>query len=141
MSTIHLDIVSAEGAIFTGATTTVYAPASQGEIGITPRHAPLLTTLKPGEVRVQTEDDKEEQSFFVSGGILEVQPYAITILADTAERAHDMDEAAAQEAKRRGEEALSQSKSDIDIARAKAEIMEAAARIRAIQRLRKKGTH
>ncbi|NND65462.1 MAG: F0F1 ATP synthase subunit epsilon [Gammaproteobacteria bacterium] len=138
MSTIYLDIVSAEGEIFSGPASMVFAPGSEGELGIAPRHAPLLTTLKAGEVRVKTEGH-EDYDFFVSGGIIEIQPYAITILADTAERAGDIDEAAAVEAKRRAEEALKQSSSDIDVARAQAEIIEAAARIRAIMRFRSKG--
>jgi len=92
--TIHVDIVSAEGNIFSGEATMVFVPGSQGELGITPRHAPLLTTLKAGEVRVQSEG-QEEQSFYVGGGALEIQPHLVTVLADTAARAHDLDEAAA----------------------------------------------
>ncbi len=103
--TIHVDIVSAEGEMFSGEATMVFAPASQGDLGIAPRHAPLLTLLKAGEVRVQTPDGKE-QSFFVGGGALEVQPNKVTVLADTAMRAKDLDEAAALEAKQRAEEAL-----------------------------------
>ena len=128
MSTIHLDIVSAEGEIFSGDATMVFAPAEMGEIGIAPRHAPLLTGLNPGEVRVQT-DDGEEQFFFVSGGTIEVQPHLITILADTALRAHDIDEAAAREAKRRAEEALADREDLMDLARAQADLAEAAARM------------
>ena len=97
MSTIHVDIVSAEGQIFAGEANMVYVPASQGEIGIAPRHAPLLSTLKPGEVRVQIGN--EEQAFYVGGGALEVQPHLVSVLADTAARARDLDEAAAQAAK------------------------------------------
>ncbi len=104
-NTIQVDIVSAEGEIFSGAATMVFAPASMGEIGIAPRHAPLLTTLKPGEVRVQTPDGNE-QYFYVGGGALEVQPHLVTVLADTALRAKDIDEAAALAAKQRAEEAL-----------------------------------
>ncbi len=136
MSTIHLDIVSAEGEIFSGDATMVFAPAEMGEIGIAPRHAPLLTGLNPGEVRVQT-DDGEEQFFFVSGGTIEVQPHLITILADTALRAHDIDEAAALEAKRRAEEALADREDLMDLARAQADLAEAAARLRTLEKLRK----
>ena len=105
MATIHVDIVSAEGEIFSGEATMVFAPAVMGEIGIAPRHAPLLTTLKPGEVRVQTPAG-DEQFFFVGGGAIEVQPHLVTVLADTALRAKDIDEAAAMQAKQRAEEAL-----------------------------------
>ena len=136
MSTIHLDIVSAEGEIFSGDATMVFAPAEMGEIGIAPRHAPLLTGLNPGEVRVQT-DDGEEQFFFVSGGTIEVQPHLITIRADTALRAHDIDEAAALEAKRRAEEALADREDLMDLARAQADLAEAAARLRTLEKLRK----
>jgi F-type H+-transporting ATPase subunit epsilon len=103
--TLHVDIVSAEAEIFSGTATMVFAPAEMGEVGIAPRHAPLLTRLKPGEVRVQSQDGKE-QSFFVSGGMLEVQPHIITVLADTAIRAADIDEAHAMEAKTRAEKLL-----------------------------------
>lgn len=136
MSTIHVDIVSAEGEIFSGDATMVFAPAEMGEIGIAPRHAPLLTGLNPGEVRVQT-DDGEEQFFFVSGGTIEVQPHLITILADTALRAHDIDEAAALEAKRRAEETLADRDDLMDLARAQADLAEAAARLRTLEKLRK----
>src|SRR6202034_3559701 len=104
-NTIHVDIVSAEGHIFSGEVSMVFVPGSQGELGIYPRHAPLLTTLKAGEVRVQSEG-QEEQSFYVGGGALEVQPHLVTVLADTAARARDLDEAAASEAKQRAEEAM-----------------------------------
>jgi F-type H+-transporting ATPase subunit epsilon len=135
--TMHVDIVSAEAEIFSGTAEMVFAPAEMGEVGIMPRHAPLLTRLKPGEVRVKHEGG-EEEFFFVSGGMLEVQPYTVTILADTAERAKDVDEAAAIEAKRRAEEALRDRKSDFDYAQAQAELAEAVARLRTIQNLRKK---
>ncbi|MBA3563706.1 MAG: F0F1 ATP synthase subunit epsilon [Gammaproteobacteria bacterium] len=135
-STIHVDIVSAEGEIFAGDASMVYAPAEMGEIGIAPRHAPLLTGLKPGEVRVETPDG-EMQYFYVSGGAIEVQPHLITVLADTAARAKDIDEAAALEAKRRAEEALQDREAKIDVARAQAELAEAMAQLRAIERLRK----
>jgi F-type H+-transporting ATPase subunit epsilon len=135
--TIHIDIVSAEGEIFSGEATMVFAPGSQGELGIAPRHAPLLTTLKAGEVRVQAEG-QEEHVFYVGGGALEVQPHLITVLADTAARAHDLDEAAAQEAKQRAEEAMRSRSDKMDIAEAQAELARAVAQLRAIERLRKK---
>ncbi len=135
--TMHVDIVSAEAEIFSGTAEMVVAPAKMGEVGIFPRHTPLLTPLKPGEVRVILEGG-EEQTFYVSGGILEVQPHVVTVLSDTAVRAADLDEAAALEAKRRAEEALKDRKSDIDYARAQAELAEAVAQLQAIQKLRKK---
>jgi len=135
-NTIQVDIVSAEGEIFSGAATMVFAPASQGEIGIAPRHAPLLTTLKPGEVRVQTPDGGE-QYFYVGGGALEVQPHLVTVLADTALRARDIDEAAALAAKQRAEEALRDKVGQISQAEALAELARAAAQLKAIERLRK----
>ena len=135
--TIHVDIVSAEGEIFSGEATMVFAPGSQGELGIAPRHAPLLTTLKAGEVRVQAEG-QEEHVFYVGGGALEVQPHLITVLADTAARVHDLDEAAAQEAKQRAEEAMRSRSDKMDIAEAQAELARAVAQLRAIERLRKK---
>lgn len=135
-NTIHVDIVSAEGEIFSGAATMVFAPAVMGEIGIAPRHAPLLTTLKPGEVRVQTPDGVE-QFFYVGGGALEVQPHLVTVLADTALRAKDIDEAAALAAKQRAEEALRDRGSVIEIAEAQAELARAAAQLKALERLRK----
>jgi F-type H+-transporting ATPase subunit epsilon len=135
-ATIHVDIVSAEGEIFSGEATMVFAPAEMGEVGIAPRHAPLLTGLKPGEVRVEVPDG-EMQYFYVSGGALEVQPHRVTVLADTAARARDIDEAAALEAKQRAEEALKDREAKIDVARAQAELAEAMAQLRAIERLRK----
>jgi F-type H+-transporting ATPase subunit epsilon len=134
-STIHVDIVSAEGELFSGNATMVFAPASQGELGIAPRHAPLLTLLKAGEVRVQTPDG--EHHFFVGGGALEVQPNKVTVLADTAVRAKDLDEAAALEAKQRAEEALKDRSGQIDQAQALAELARAAAQLKLIERLRK----
>lgn len=138
--TLHVDIVSAEAEIFSGTVTMVFAPAEMGEVGIAPRHAPMLTKLKPGEVRVQTQDG-EEQSFFVSGGLLEVQPHVVTVLADTAIRAHDLDEAAALEAKERAEQMLSDKQADIDYARAQAELAESMAQLAAIRKLREKSKH
>jgi F-type H+-transporting ATPase subunit epsilon len=136
--TMHVDIVSAEEEIYSGTASMVFAPAEMGEVGIAPRHSQLLTRLKPGEVRVQTPDGKEE-FFFVSGGLLEVQPHVVTVLADTAMRAADLSEAAALEAKQRAEEALADRKGDLDEAKALAELVEAAAQLRAIERLRKRG--
>jgi F-type H+-transporting ATPase subunit epsilon len=136
-NTIHVDIVSAEGQIFAGEASMVFVPASQGEIGIAPRHAPLLTTLKPGEVRVRVEG-QEELSFYVGGGALEVQPHLVSVLADTAARARDLDEAAALAAKQRAEEAVRDRKDKIEIAEAQAELARAVAQLRAIERLRKK---
>lgn len=133
-STIHVDIVSAEGEIFSGEASMVFAPAVMGEIGIAPRHAPLLTTLKPGEVRVQTPAG-EEHFFFVSGGALEIQPHVVTVLADTALRAHDLDEAAALQAKQRAEEALRARVDKIELAEAQAELARAVAQLRAIEKL------
>ena len=135
-ATIHVDIVSAEGELFSGAAAAVFAAASQGDIGIYPRHAPLLTLLKPGEVRVQTPDG-EEQHFFVGGGALEVQPSKVTILADTALRAKDIDEAAALAAKQRAEDALRDKAGHISIAEAQAELARAAAQLKLLERLRK----
>lgn len=134
---MRVDIVSAEEEIFSGSATMVFAPAEMGELGITPRHTPLLTKLKPGEVRVQTQNG-EEQFFFVSGGMLEIQPHVVTVLSDTAIRAKDLDEASALEAKERAERALRGRKSEMDYAKAKAELVAAAAQLRAIQNLRKK---
>ena len=132
---LQVDIVSAEGHIHTGEATMVFAPAEMGEVGIAPRHAPLLTRLKPGTVRVQ-QADGEELSFFVGGGILEVQPHMVTVLADTALRAKDADEAAAAKAKQAAEEKLGQARSDMDVARAQAELAEAAARLQFVQKLK-----
>ncbi len=135
--TIHVDIVSAEAEIFSGTSTMVYAPAEMGEVGIAPRHTQLLTRLKAGEVRV-VDDKGEEQSFYVSGGILEVQPHMITVLSDTAVRAKDLDEAAALKAKEHAERMLADHQSDIDYAKAQVELAEAVAQLRAIDNLRDK---
>jgi F-type H+-transporting ATPase subunit epsilon len=134
--TIHVDIVSAEGEIFAGEATMVFAPASGGEIGIAPRHAPLLTTMKADEVRVQ-DLNGEEHLFWVGGGALEVQPHKVTVLADTAARAKDLDEAAALAAKQRAEEALRDRVGAMEIAEAQAELARAAAQLRAIEKLRR----
>ncbi len=135
--TIHVDIVSAEGAIHAGTAEMVYAPAELGEVGIAPRHTPLVTRLKPGEVRVDEGQGKEQQHFYVNGGILEVQPHLVTILADTALRASDIDEAAALEAKQKAEEVLAGRQADFEYAKAQTELAEAVAQLRAIERLRK----
>ena len=134
--TIHVDIVSAEGEIFSGQATMVFASAVDGDLGIAPRHAPLLTLLKAGEVRVQTPEGQEQQ-FFVGGGALEVQPNKVTVLADTALRAHDIDEAAALAAKQRAEEALRDKSDHLTQAEALAELARAAAMLKVVEKLRK----
>ncbi len=135
-ATIQVDIVSAEGEIYSGPALEVIAPASQGELGIHPRHAPLLTLLKAGEVRVKSPDG-QDHFFFVGGGALEVQPRKITVLADTALRAKDLDEAAAVAAKQRAEEALKDRSGKISQAEALAELARAAAQLKMLERLRK----
>lgn len=137
-NTIKVEIVSAEEDVWSGEGTMVFAPAEMGEIGIAPQHAPLLTRLKPGEIRVQ-RDSGDEQFFYVSGGLLEVQGHLVTVLSDTAVRADDLDEAAALEAQRRAEQALADRTGDMELAKAKAELIQAAAQLRAIQKLRGKG--
>ena len=134
-NTIHVDIVSAERELFSGEATMVFAPAVQGEVGIAPMHTPLLTTLNPGDVRVQTAEGGEE-IIYVSGGMLEVQPHVVTILSDTALRAEDIDEEAALKAKQDAETALADRKSDIDEARARAELLQAVAQLGALRKLR-----
>jgi len=137
MSTIQVDIVSLVGQVYSGQAEMVFCPAEMGEVGIAPRHAPLITRLKPGEVRVKSADG--EQHFFVNGGILEVQPHAVTVLSDVAVRAKDLDEASALEAKRQAEQLLSERKGELDIARAQAALVEASARLHMIQRLKRGG--
>lgn len=137
MSSIHIDIVSAEGEIYTGEASIVFAPGQMGELGITPRHAPLLTGLKPGGVRVQPAEGGDELFFYVSGGMIEIQPTKITVLADTAMRAKDLDEAAAAEARRRAEEMLRDRDSAIDIAHAQAELSQALAQQQLLAKLHK----
>ncbi|KXX66038.1 F0F1 ATP synthase subunit epsilon [Marichromatium gracile] len=134
--TIHVDIVSAEGAIHSGQATMVYASAEMGEVGIAPRHTAFISRLKPGDVRVENEQGEQEH-FYVSGGMLEVQPNVVTVLADTAVRAANLDEAAAQDAKRRAEEALAGQQAGFEYAKAQAELAEAIAQLRAIEKLRK----
>jgi F-type H+-transporting ATPase subunit epsilon len=136
-NTIHVDIVSPEGQMFSGEATMVFAPGAEGEIGVAPRHAPLLTTLTAGVVRVQTEG-QEEQSFYVGGGALEIQPNKVSVLADTAARARDIDEAAAQAAKAHAEEAMRTRTDKIDIAEAQAELARAVAQLKIVEHLRKK---
>jgi len=134
--TIHVDIVSAEGELYSGEATMVFAPASEGEVGITPRHAPLLTLLKPGEVRVQSPDGTEHV-YYVGGGAMEIQPSKVTVLADTALRAKDIDEAAAVAAKQRAEEAMRDRSGRISLAEAQAELARAVAMLRVLERLRR----
>ncbi len=136
--TVHVDIVSAEQEIFSGMAEMVFAPAELGEVGITPRHAQLISKLNPGEVRVKV-NDKETQAYYVSGGILEVQPHLVTVLADTAIRAKDIDEAAALQAKAEAEEALNDKSGKIDYATAQARLAEAMMQLRTLDRLRKRG--
>lgn len=135
--TMHIDIVSAEESIFSGTAEFILARATEGEVGIYPRHVPMLVQLQPGEVTVRVQGG-EEQFYYVSGGMMEVQPHVVTILADAATRARDIDEAAAAEAKRRAEEALRDRSGEMDYARAQAELVEAAAQLRTIEKLRKR---
>ena len=135
--TMHVDIVSAEHELYSGTAEIVVAPAVMGEVGIYPRHTPLLTPLKPGEVHI-TKQGGEEEYIYVSGGMMEVQPHTVTILSDTAVRAHDLDEAAAMEAKEAAEQALKDHEGDMEIAEAQAKLAEAVAQLQAIDRLRKR---
>ncbi len=134
--TIHLDVVSAEKELFSGTISAVFAPAVMGDVGIYPRHTPLVTSLRPGELKIEIEGH-EDQYLYVSGGILEVQPHVVTVLSDTAIRAEDLDEAKALEAKQRAEDALKDQKGDFDAAKAQAELVRAAEQLRMIERLRK----
>lgn len=134
--TIHVDIVSAEGEIFSGQAELVVAPGQEGEVGIAARHAPFLSQLKPGEVRVKTEG-QEPLTFYVSGGMLEVQPHMVTILSETAVRAKDIDEAAALEAKKLAEDALADRSGRIEYAKAQAQLAEAVAQLRTLEKFRK----
>lgn len=135
MANIHVDIVSAEGQIHSGEATMVIAPAEMGDVGIAPRHAPLLTRLRPGTVRVKQQGG-DELEFFVGGGILEVQPHLVTVMTDTALRAKDADEAAALAAQQAAEEKLAGAKGDIDLARAQSELIEAAARLQFVKKIK-----
>ncbi|HSH73399.1 MAG TPA: F0F1 ATP synthase subunit epsilon [Methylophilaceae bacterium] len=137
-STIQIDVVSAEESIFSGEAEFIVAPAIMGEVGIFPRHTPMLTTIKPGALRIKLPNEAEEQLIFVSGGILEVQPGLVTVLADTAIRGHDLDEAKALEAKRLAEETLKSNSSEVNYAQAQVELAEALAQLQAISKLRKK---
>ncbi|MBI3148546.1 MAG: F0F1 ATP synthase subunit epsilon [Betaproteobacteria bacterium] len=139
--TVHVDVVSAEEQIFSGLAEFIAVPGEMGELGIYPRHTALLTRIKPGAVRIKRPDQEQEELVYVSGGMLEVQPSVVTILADTAIRGHDLDEARALEAKQAAEEALKNRTSDIDYAQAQAELAEAIAQLRAIQQLRKQAGH
>jgi F-type H+-transporting ATPase subunit epsilon len=137
MAIIQVDIVSAEGEIHSGEAAMVFAPATMGEVGIAPRHAPMLTTLKPGEVRVQDADGNEE-AFYITGGLLEIQPNRVTVLADTALRGDELDEAAALAAQQAALKALEGASEETDVVRAQAELTEARARYRAAQKLKGK---
>ena len=137
--TVHVDIVSAEKEIFSGLAEMIFAPAELGELGITPRHAPLITRLNPGEVRVKVSST-ESYPFFISGGLLEIQPNVVTILADTAIRAKDIDEAAAIEAKVRAEEILADKNSRVDYASAEKQLHQAIMQLRTLERFRKRGS-
>ena len=136
-ATMTVEIVSAESEIYSGTAKMFFAPAVMGEVGVLPKHTPLLTKIRPGEVRVINEDD-EEEFFYVSGGMLEILPTGVTVLADTAQRARDLDEAAALEAKERAEKALADRKDDVDYATAEAQLADAIAQIEAIRKIKKK---
>lgn len=136
--TVHVDIVSAEKEIFSGLAEMIFAPAELGELGISPRHAPLITKLNPGEVRVKVSET-ESYPFYISGGLLEVQPHLVTILADTAVRAKDIDEVAALEAKAKAEEALADKSGKLDYAMAQSQLQQAVMQLRTLDRLRKRG--
>ena len=136
-ATLHVDVVSVEENIFSGEASFVALPGEVGELGIYPRHTPLITRIKPGAVRIQRADNGQEEFVFVAGGILEVQPNAVTVLADTAIRGKDLDEAKANDAKKHAEEAMRNAKSDIDFAKAQSEFAEMAAQIAALRKYRK----
>lgn len=136
-NTVHIDVVSAEASIFSGEAEFVVAPASAGEVGIYPNHAPMISTIKPGALRIKQINETQEVLIYISGGLLEVQPGVITVLADTAVRGHDLDEAKAIAAKEAAEEELKNRTSDVNYAAAQAELSEALAQIQAIERLRK----
>ena len=136
-ATMTVEIVSAESEIYSGTAKMFFAPAVMGEVGVLPKHTPLLTKIRPGEVRVINEED-EEEFFYVSGGMLEILPSGVTVLADTAQRAHDLDEAAALEAKERAEKTLADRKDDVDYASAEAQLADAIAQIDTIRKIKKK---
>jgi F-type H+-transporting ATPase subunit epsilon len=138
MATIHVDVVSAEESIFSGEAKFVALPGEMGELGIYPRHTPLITRIRPGAVRIVRADNDAEEFVFVAGGILEVQPGTVTVLADTAIRGKDLDEAKASEAKQMAEEAMKNAKSDIDFAKAQSEFAVMAAQIAALRKYRQK---
>ncbi|MCM5571176.1 F0F1 ATP synthase subunit epsilon [Burkholderiaceae bacterium FT117] len=138
MSTIHVDVVSAEASIFEGKAEFVVLPGEAGELGIYPQHTPLITRIRPGAVRIKVPNQAEEEFVFVAGGILEVQPNRVTVLADTAIRGHDLDEAKAVEARKAAEEALANKTGDIDYAKAQAELAAAIAQIAALRKFRSK---
>jgi F-type H+-transporting ATPase subunit epsilon len=138
MNTIHVDVVSAEASIFEGKAEFVVLPGESGELGIYPQHTPLITRIRPGAVRIKVAGQAEEEFVFVAGGILEVQPNRVTVLADTAIRGHDLDEAKAEDARKRAEEALSNRSGEIDYAKAQAELAEAIAQIQALRKFRSK---
>jgi len=138
MATIHVDVVSAEESIFSGEAKFVALPGEAGELGILPRHTPLITRIRAGAVRIERADNGEEEFIFVAGGILEVQPGTVTVLADTAIRGHDLDEARAVEARAQAEEAMRNANSDLELATAQAEFATMAAQIQAIARFRKR---
>lgn len=135
--TIHIDIVSAEKSLYSGIAEVVIAPGQRGELGIYPRHTPLLTTLKPGSVRIKVPGQAEEELVYVSGGILEVQPHIVTILSDSAIRGTDLDEAKALDAKRAAEDAMKDKAATLDYAQAQVELAQAVAQLAAIKKLRK----
>lgn len=137
MATMQVEIVSAEEEIFSGEAEMIVAPAEMGDVGIMPRHTPLITRLRPGEVKLQTSG-QEDQFYFVSGGVLEVQAHVVTVLADTALRAKDLDEVQAQQAKQRAEEALADKQADFDYAKAQARLAEAMAQLRMLENIRKR---
>ena len=135
--TFHVDIVSAEESVYSGEATMVIAPGASGELGILPEHVPLLTLIKPGVIRIRTAEGSEEEVIYVSGGMMEVQPDGVTVLADTSVRAHDLDEAKAMEAERLAKDAIANRSGQMEVAQAQAELAEAAAQIAAIRKLRK----
>jgi len=136
---IHVDVVSAEESIFSGLAEFVVLPGEAGELGILPGHMPLMTRIRPGAVRIKLQGQDREELIFVAGGILEVQPGLVTVLADTAIRGRDLDEAKAMDSKRKAEESMANRSSEMDYARAQAELAEAVAQLAAIQKLRKPG--